>query len=57
MQEMHKIFNGINGNGKQIWEIELWHSKKIELAFEIGLPINETHFSETPITKIDSFFT
>ena len=30
--------------------------KKIKLAFEMGLPINETQFSKTTITKNDTFF-
>ena len=29
--------------------------KKTELAFEIGLPVNETQFSKTTITKNDFF--
>ena len=55
MQVMHVIFNGINVNGRQI---EQWRSKKKknELAFEIGLPVNETQFSKTTITKNGTFF-
>ena len=46
IQGIHKIFSGINANGREIWEIEHWHSKKkIELAFEIDLPVNQTQFS------------
>ena len=30
--------------------------QKIELAFEIGFPANETQFSKKAITKNDSFF-
>ena len=33
----------------------LWRSKKIELAFEIGLPVNKTQFSKTIITKNNTF--
>ena len=33
----------------------LWGSKKIELGFEISLPINETQFSKEAITKNDIF--
>ena len=48
------IFNDINVNGKKIWEIKHCDvSKKIELGFEIGLPVNETQFSNTTITKND----
>ena len=36
MQGMHVIFNSININERQIWEIEQNKSKKIELVFEIG---------------------
>ena len=44
IQGMYMIFNSINVNGRQIWEIEHWHSKtKIELVFEISLPVNQTH--------------
>ena len=37
----------------------LWYSKKkkIKLAFEIGLQVNETRFLKTTVTKNDSFFT
>ena len=35
----------------------LSRSKKIELAFEIGLPVHEAQFSKTAITKNDTFFT
>ena len=31
--------------------------KKIKLAFEIGLQVNETRFLKTTVTKNDSFFT
>ena len=50
------IFNGINVSGRQIWEIK--HRdvpKKIELPFEIDLPVNETKFSKTAITKNGTF--
>lgn len=41
MQWMLVIFNGINVNGRQIRERKKTDfSKKIELAFEIGLPVN-----------------
>ena len=33
----------------------LWGSKKIELGFEISLPVNETQFSKEAITKNDIF--
>ena len=49
---MHVIFNGINGNGRLISKIEYCDvPKKIELTFEIGLPVNETQFSIITITK------
>ena len=57
------IFNGINVNGRQIWEKEHHDvskkkkKKKIELVFEIGLPANETQFSKTAMTKYYTFFT
>ena len=46
---MHFIFNGISVNGRQISEIENCDDvpKKIELVFEIGLPVDETQFSKT----------
>ena len=31
--------------------------KKPELAFETGLPVDETQFSKATITKRDTFFT
>ena len=55
---MNMILNDINVNARQISEIE--HCvipRKIELAFEIGLPVNETQFSKTTITKNNIFFT
>ena len=55
MKGMHMIFNDINVNGRQIWEIEHYDGKKIKLAFEIGLPLNETQFLKTKIKK-DYFF-
>ena len=53
------IFNGINVNGRQIWETQntVTTQKNPELAFEIGLPVDETQFSKTTITKRDTFFT
>ena len=58
IQEMHMIFNSIKINGREIWEIEHCDvQKKIELAFKIGLPVNETPFSKTTITKNNTFFT
>ena len=50
------IFNNINVNARQISEIEHCEiPKKIELVFEIGLPVNETQFSKTTITKNNIF--
>ena len=46
------IFNDINVNGREIWEIE--HSevpRKIWMGFEIGLFVNEAQFSKTRINN------
>ena len=54
---MHVIFNGSNANERQIREKEHCDNpKKIELTFELGLPVNETQFSKTTVTKNDNFF-
>ena len=37
------------------WNTVMFQKKKTELAFEIGLPVNETQFSKTTITK-NNFF-
>ena len=58
MQEIHTIFDSIKVNERQIWQMEYCDvpkKKKTELAFEIGLPVNETQFSKTTITK-NNFF-
>ena len=57
MQRIHVVFNGINVSEIQIWKIEHCDvpKKKIDLAFEIDLPVNETKFSKTTITKNDTF--
>ena len=70
MKGMHVIFSGIfifsgnfsSINGRQICEIEHSHvqkknkkKKRIKLAFEIGLPVNEAQFSKPTVTKNDSF--
>ena len=46
-----------------MWNRTLSYSKKtktkqkrIKLAFEIGLPVNEAQFSKPTVTKNDSFF-
>ena len=50
-QGMHLVFNGIKVNEREIWEIEHYDvPKKIEVALEIGLLVNETEFSKTTIT-------
>ena len=55
MQGMHVIFNGINVNGRPISKIEYCDvPKKIELTFEIGLPVNETIFNNNN-NKKDTF--
>ena len=57
MRGMHVIFIGINVNGTQIREIEHYHvQKKIKMAFEIALPVNNTKFLKTTITKKSLFF-
>ena len=49
---MHVLFNDINVNGKEIREIEHREvPKKFELGFEIGIPVNETHFSKTIFSR------
>ena len=49
---MQVIFDDIKVNGKEKWEIEHREViKKIELGFEIGLLVNETHFSKTTINN------
>ena len=35
----------------------MFKTKKIKLAFEIGLQVNETRFLKTTVTKNDSFST
>ena len=46
-------------NERQIRELEHCDipKKKIALALEIGLRVNERQFSKTAITKNDTFFT
>ena len=51
------IFNDINVNGKEIWEIKPCAApKKVKLGFEIGLPVNETQFWKTAVAKNNSFY-
>ena len=55
-QGMHVIFN-VSTLIKDKYEKQKKKKKykKIELAFEIGLPVNKTQFSKT-VTKNDTFF-
>ena len=52
---MHVIFSGINVSGRQYEILNTVTFKKIKLTFEVGLPVNETQFSKTKITKNDTF--